>query len=60
MTKKICKIFPNFLIFCIFFSIIFENHGISFLSRSENEENSAPTQKIQKKINFSKNIHKIT
>ena len=57
MTKKVFKYFPNFLIFS---STIFENHGISFLSRSENEENSAPTQKIQKKINFSKNIHKIT
>ena len=57
MTKKVFKYFPNFLIFS---SIIFENHGISFLSRSENEENSAPTQKIQKKIKFSKNIYKIT
>ena len=57
MTKKVFKYFPKILIFS---SIIFENHGISFLSRSENEENSTPTQKIQKKIKFSKNIYKIT
>ena len=57
MTKKVFKYFPKILIFS---SIIFENHGISFLSRSENVENSTPTQKIQKEIKFSKNIYKIT